>query len=154
MFRLTALLCGGIYLAMLLGGQDRGQLRFGLMAQPEPQPMAQVVQAPATETAAPVVAASFVPETPVMVQPAVVATPVAPAVAAPEPASLGEVMRVAGPRVNVREGPGKDHAVVGRLTKGEEVTVLVRGEGEDGWSLIRIEGDGIEGYVATRLLSE
>ena len=31
MFRLMALLCAGIYAVMLIGGQDRGQLRFGLM---------------------------------------------------------------------------------------------------------------------------
>ena len=33
MFRLTFLLCGTIFLTMLIGGQDRGQLRFGLMPQ-------------------------------------------------------------------------------------------------------------------------
>jgi hypothetical protein len=31
---------------------------------------------------------------------------------------------------------------------------VVQGEGADSWSLIRIEGDGIEGYIATRLLTE
>lgn len=150
MLRLTALLCGGLYLAMLVGGQDNGQVRFGLMAQPDPAPMA--VATPRPQAAAPVVAAAFIPETPVMVQPAVVTQPAA--TAAPEPAPQGVVMRVAGPRVNVREGPGKDHAVIGRLTQGEEVLVLVAGEGPEDWSLIRIEGDGIEGYVAARLLAE
>ena len=56
--------------------------------------------------------------------------------------------------VNVRAGPGKDFSVVDRLVRGESVLVVVQGEGPDGWSLIRIEGDGVEGYVASRLLTE
>ena len=34
------------------------------------------------------------------------------------------------------------------------VLVLVEGEGRDGWSLVRVEGDGVEGYIASRLLTE
>jgi hypothetical protein len=44
--------------------------------------------------------------------------------------------------------------VLGRLTRNEAVLEVVAGAGPDGWSLVRIEGDGIEGYVATRLLRE
>ena len=65
------------------------------------------------------------------------------------------VLMVVNPKsANVRSGPGKDFDVVGRLTRGDSVLVVVRGEGADSWSLIRIEGDGIEGYIATRLLTE
>jgi len=54
----------------------------------------------------------------------------------------------------VRSGPGKDHDVVARLARGEEVLVVVEADGPDGWALVRIEGDGVEGYVAARLLNE
>jgi uncharacterized protein YgiM (DUF1202 family) len=157
MFRLLALLCAGIFLAMVIGGQDRGQLRFGLMAESDETAIAvPVIARDAAEKA--VVEAAFVPEKPVMVQPAAVESvveavaeiaPVAPA--APLDA---KVMFVAAASANVREGPGKDHAVIGRLTEGEAVLVVVEGEGPEGWTLIRIEGDGLEGYIASRLLTE
>ncbi len=66
MFRLTAFLCIGIYAAMLIGGQDRGQLRFGLM-QAEADKAAQAVAVapvPMVEDPASApqpVAAAFVP---------------------------------------------------------------------------------------------
>lgn len=160
MFRLLVLLCGGIFLAMLIGGQDRGQLRFGLMAQVDEVAMAAPVPQVEQKAETAVVNAAFVPEKPVMVQPAAVVEPstetaaVAETVAEPAPAAEGKVMYVTADRANVREGPGKDHAVLDRLTKGEAVLVVVEGEGADGWSLIRIEGDGVEGYVASRLLTE
>ena len=71
----------------------------------------------------------------------------------PAPES-GKILFIGAKSVNVREGPGKDFAVVGRLARGEAVLVVADGEGPDGWSLIRIEGDGVEGYVASRLLTE
>ncbi len=148
MFRLTVFLGAGIFLAMLIGGQDRGQKRFGLMAQPGSQ------EAPVALAAAPealpqdVVVASFVPEKPLMAAPAVEA--VVEVAAQPE----GKLFYVASDVANVREGPGKDHAVIEKLLKGESVLVVSHGEGPDGWSLIRIEGDGVEGYVASRLLTE
>ena len=61
---------------------------------------------------------------------------------------------VVAPNVNVREGPGQDHAVLDRLPRGEAVLVQVTGEGPEGWSLVRVEGDGVEGYIASRLLME
>ena len=83
---------------------------------------------------------------------------IAPAVAesaAPVPEEAeGLLMVVNTKSVNVRAGPGKDFSVVDRLVRGESVLVVAQGEGPDGWSLIRIEGDGIEGYVASRLLTE
>jgi uncharacterized protein YgiM (DUF1202 family) len=42
--------------------------------------------------------------------------------------------------------------VAGRLTRGEAVTVVA--DAGDGWLRIRIEGDGLEGFVAARLLTE
>lgn len=154
MFRLTAFLCIGIYAAMLIGGQDRGQLRFGLM-QAEADKAAQAVAVAAVPmvedpaSAPQPVAAAFVPEKPLMSAPTLGDEP-AQAAAAPS----GRILYVAADSANVREGPGKDHAVIERLPRGEAVLVLAEGEGADGWSLIRIEGDGVEGYVAARLLRE
>lgn len=167
MFRWLAVLCAGLYLAMLIGGEDRGQVRFGLMPQKaDTQDAFMVVQGAAspvqaqpaqTDTAdLQVVAASFAPEKPLMVIPTPdAAVPVALDVSEPIVEEVpGRVFYVTAPSVNVREGPGKDHAVIDRLPQGEAVLVLVEGEGPEGWSLVRVEGDGIEGYVASRLLSE
>lgn len=157
MFRLAALLCLGLYAVMLIGGQDRGQLRFGLMqAEANRAAATQVAELAATQATqpaevAPLVAASFAPEKPLMAAPTLAQD----SSETPELAtSEGRLFYIASESVNVREGPGKDHAVIDRLPRGEAVLVLVEGEGPDGWSLIRIEGDGIEGYVASRLLSE
>ena len=138
---------------MLTLGQDHGQLRFGLMqakAEKEAQVLAAAAPAPSPKPAKPapmVVSAAFVPETPLMTAPEPAADPVA---ATPE----GKIFYVTSDSANVRQGPGKEHAVLERLPKGEAVLVLEQGTGPDGWSLIRIEGDGVEGYVAARLLTE
>jgi hypothetical protein len=154
MFRLMVLLCAGIFATMLIGGQDRGQKRFGLMAPPASQEVAVDVTPEPPPVVEAVVEAAFVPEKPLMAAaeaaPAEVVAAVEELAAPPE----GRVFYVASASVNVREGPGKDHAVIGRLPQGEAVLVLVEGEGPEGWSFIRIEGDGVEGYVASRLLTE
>lgn len=168
MFRLLLLLCGGLFLTLLVGGQDRGQVRFGLMNLPEP---AQVAISGAETMLPPAATASpTVPATPVMpVMP--VAFAAAPPAAAPAPlpaarpapdlrpadASASEprpprVMWVTPNSVNVRGGPSTDDVVVGRLTRNE--AVLVVAEVADGWLQVRVEGDGIEGFVAARLLTD
>ena len=169
MIRLILLLGVGLFAAMLIGGQDRGQLRFGLMAAKEVPAVAAAVEVVAAEPSAveaaveaavaQVVAApaappledvSYAPAEPVMSAP-----PVDPAGVVPQPtADAAKILFVAAKSVNVREGPGKDFGIVSRLVRGEAVLVVSAGEGPDGWSLIRIEGDGVEGYVASRLLSE
>lgn len=152
MFKLLVLLCGGLFLTMQVGGRDNGQLRFGLMPQPAPKQVLQVTAAatpPAPKT--PVTAASFVPAEPIMAQ---IVTEPAPALVPETAASIGRILQVNSKTANVRSGPGKDFEVVGRLARGEAVSVVIEGEGPDGWSLVRIEGDGVEGYIAARLLSE
>lgn len=170
MIRLVLLLGAGLFAVMLIGGQDRGQLRYGLMA-PKDAPVIAAVAAPVNppvvadkaagpETAAapvypipaPIEEVSFAPAEPVMAaQPATVET----AAALPQPTSDATNVRfVAANSVNVREGPGTDFGVVSRLSRGEAVLVVSAGTGPDGWSLIRIEGDGVEGYIASRLLSD
>lgn len=154
MFKLIFFLCSGLFLAMLVAGQDHGQQRFGLIAK-APEPVIDVVLPVEASTIAPapepeVVDVAFAPAKPVMTAP--VADPVTEVAAVPEPA--GRILYVDAKSVNVRAGPGKDFDVVERLKRGEAVLVVSEGEGPDGWSLIRIEGDGTEGYVAARLLRE
>ena len=192
MLRLTFLLCCGLFLVMLLGGRDFGQLRPGLaLAAAGVQAVPVTAAVPVVETvalasdavaapvvvpkpavvAAPVVVADAAPVTaaPITAAP-VTAAPVTAApvqdnavftlsnyaepaaeLAAPEQAVTGEIWYVAGNSLNVRAGPSTDDAVVGKLSRGEAMLVVAR-EGDE-WAQIRIEGDGIEGYVATRFLS-
>lgn len=72
--------------------------------------------------------------------------------AEPEPAvASGDVWYVTADMVNVRQGPSTGTSVVDRLTRGEAVTVSFEPGSE--WAHVRIEGDGLEGYVALRFLS-
>ena len=147
MIRLTLLLCIVLFATMLIGGQDRGHIRFGLIAPPV-KPV-QVVPPAADAPLSDISAAAFVPSQPLMTPPAVVApTEVAVAVAP------GDIKQIVARSANVRSGPGKDFAVIGRLVQGESVLVAAEDDMADGWSLIRIEGDGVEGYVASRLLGQ
>ncbi len=56
--------------------------------------------------------------------------------------------RVAGDRVNMRDGPGTNFGVVGQLAAGEMAEVVAT-EGE--WVMVRAS-DGTEGWMATRFL--
>ena len=185
MLRLTFLLCSGLFLVMLLGGRDFGQLRPGLAeaaAEAKAVPVAAAVPAVETAALAPD-AAAVVPDlampvavatvvvAPVAANPVVVAVAPAPVVepadtgvftlatyadapdatVTPEASADGEIWYVAGTSLNVRSGPSTDDAVVGKLKHGEAMLVVAR-EGDE-WARIKIEGDGIEGYVATRFLS-
>lgn len=154
MFRLLAILCAGIYLAMMVGGTDHGQRRFGLMAPPEvarPVIVAAADPAPPVEQAVQPEPAAFVPSQPVMVTPAVEVAPAEP-VLPDASAETAAVIQYVNTNANLREGPGTDFAVLARLSAGEAVQVVETTP--DGWTRIRIEGDGGEGFVATRLLSE
>lgn len=53
--------------------------------------------------------------------------------------------------VNVRQGPSTRDAVVERLINGEAVTVL--GDTSAAWVRVTIQGDGVDGWVATRFLT-
>jgi hypothetical protein len=54
--------------------------------------------------------------------------------------------------VNVREGPGTDNPVLTRLNRGEAVTIVAT-DAASGWARIRIEGDGIEGFMSMDYLA-
>ena len=153
MIRLMLLLGVGLYLTLMVLGQDNGQKRYGLMG---------VAEQPAQPEAAPTPseAVVFIPAQTVM-KPPVVAAPVVAEVAAPVAEPLpepqvdgGRLLTVSARAANVRMGPGTTFDVVGSLTQGEQVLVVDDETPIEGWSRVRLEGDGVEGYVATRLLSD
>jgi uncharacterized protein YgiM (DUF1202 family) len=172
MLKLTLTLCATLFLVMLIGGQDRGQMRPGLAGavqateevRPAPQPAAVAVATPEPDpqdqapAAIPVVVEAQ-PEAAPPVEDA--ANPVfslanygddatAPTETSP---TAGDGIAVVDARsVNVRSGPGTDFDVLTRLSRGEEVAVI--GDAGNGWNLIRIEGDGIEGYVSSEYLAQ
>jgi hypothetical protein len=177
MIRLVLLLCGSIYFALMVLGEDHGQKRYGLMLADQ-QPKPALAQKPTSDE---VVQAVFIPAQTVM-EPAKVASVAATAPEPPTPETTapasepdvtlatadvvttpplpepeipgGTLFTVASRQVNVREGPGKNFSVVGSLTKGEQVLVVQDENPVEGWSKVRMEGDGIEGYVASYLLVE
>ncbi len=155
MTRLLFLLAASLYLALLIGGVDRGQMRFGLIearqeaallaekqatvaAADTPVSRAKVARAPSPE----VVGVAFVPPQPLVI----------PAAAAPITETPTEVQYVTGSSVNVRSGPSTRDAVVARLTRGEAVTVVWMED--NGWARVRIEGDGIDGFMSKDFLTD
>lgn len=168
MIRLVFLLCGGLYVAALVLGADHGQKRYGLMLA-DAQPVVAITSA-AAAGAVNAKPAVFIPAQPVrqvVAAPAPVLTsepvtglqtvgmditPQAQSLPKPE-ISGGLLYSVAATQANVRGGPGRSFAVVGNLNKGEQVLVVLEAQPIEGWSRIRIEGDGIEGYISTKLLT-
>lgn len=61
-----------------------------------------------------------------------------------------DIRYVTGKRVNVRQGPSTDTSILEQVLFAEAVQVLT--DPVEGWVLIRIEGDGVEGYIASRFL--
>ncbi|AXQ94422.1 SH3 domain-containing protein [Cereibacter azotoformans] len=173
MLRLTLLLCCTLFLVLLIGGRDGGQMRPGLAAaarlEPDPQPLVTPVEMASLDGTGP--ALTVAAEAQSAPDPVTLPTlrtrgdrlevlPL-PARRAPTPQPMpaapreilevrGDVRLVTADAVNVRSGPSTAFPVVGRLTRGE--AVLVVASDAKGWAPIRIEGDGLEGYMATRFL--
>ena len=72
---------------------------------------------------------------------------------APAPAedAAGRVWYVRADSVNVRSEPSTEADILDKLANGEALLVLATVDAE--WTRIVIQGDGVEGYVATRFLS-
>lgn len=89
-----------------------------------------------------------------LVEAAPAADPSPAAAAAPptETDAAPVVHYVAANTVNVRAGPSAQSESLTKLDRGEAVLVLP--SDTPGWSMIRIEGDGLEGYIATRFLGD
>ncbi len=166
MIRLILALLATMFVTFTIAGTDRGQVRYGLMTTGNPAIAAQTVtpqsvvtasapvaiEAPAAEA---VVEAVYVPAQPLILTPEAPAEPAvetSTATVLAEPEALVRFVAVA--TANVREGPSKDFAVIDKLARGEAVAVVSATTGPDGWTLIRIEGDGLEGYVSNALLAD
>jgi uncharacterized protein YgiM (DUF1202 family) len=104
-------------------------------------PAPQVV--PASATVTPVIAKSRMPG------PALRPSPQYRATEAPQVAG-GALWTVSANALNVRSGPSTDNSAVDRIRKGEQVLVIAQ---KSGWAHIKIEGDGIDGWVASRFLT-
>lgn len=157
MIRMSLYLCAAIFLAQLIAGRPDPAAPGNAAPQPvaasalAPVPAEAPAPQPRPAIAAPapaprVILASTAPE------------PAAPPLPAPEPALADlpaapepDIRHVTGSLVNVREGPSTGHPVVGQVSLGE--AALVVGDGDAPWVRIRIEGDGVEGYIAARFLS-
>jgi hypothetical protein len=155
LIRMTIALCVGIFGALTISGKDNGQRRFGLAPQ---VPSAQAVlvekapdHAPSIARPASVPPRSIAPDSPsnfAPLEPVMVAL-AAPESAKAEPAPLGQLVVVGIKSANVRQGPGKEHSVVGRVKAGQQIELL----SQDGdWSYIKTIDGSVEGFVASRLL--
>ncbi len=110
-------------------------------------------EATRTEVLSPaIIAAPLVEPTP---EPVVVAE-----VAAPEPEPVVVVVEAApariiwyvtGSQVNVREGPSTDYTILGSVIYGDAAEIISDPDAD--WVKIRIEGDGVEGYIAKRFMA-
>jgi len=148
MFRLTAITLAALYIVLAVFGRDPEGATEVLAAEPEATAPS---DAPASAIGDAAIAAA---------DPAPAVTPVrfvpmpGPTLKpAPEyrtaPAAAGRILAVGANRLNVRAGPGVSAPVLDQIERGEEVLVIAE---RDGWAQIRIEGDGIEGWVSRRLL--
>lgn len=159
MLRMLLLLSAVLFITLLVGGRDAGQLRPGLMAKRESAPDVQKPLPAEPEAVAYIpepVRANSLPVVLPMASPA----PSAPAadlaadLAAPAPTAAtdtADLRYVTGRAVNVRGGPSTGHPVIGSLLQGEAVRIIH--DSGNGWAHILIEGDGIDGYISTRFLS-
>ncbi|WP_136685250.1 SH3 domain-containing protein [Falsirhodobacter xinxiangensis] len=147
MIRLTLILCSAIFLVFVIGGRDHGQTRAGLVPREAPVAVAAATPAPEPQRA-------LITNEPRLLQVRaereIVPEPVA-AAKTPDLSQMMPVVYVNATSVNVRQGPSTQDAIVGKLDRGD--AALVVWTDDTGWSRIRIEGDGVEGYVASRFLT-
>ncbi|WP_417810023.1 SH3 domain-containing protein [Thioclava sp.] len=98
---------------------------------------------PASATVSPVIAKARMPG------PALRPSPEYRSIEAPQVAG-GSLWTVSANALNVRSGPSTANSAVDRIRKGEQVLVMSQ---QSGWAHIKIEGDGIDGWVAARFLT-
>lgn len=169
MLRLLIILGVALYSVMLIGGEDTGQTRAGLRDAPDtPAPPPETALAEAgkingTAAADASVTLASLPAQPIRIlpppprqepvalaEPAVV--PEADADAAAETPSNTTLAWVTVDRANVRQAPSRQASVSGRVERGEALLVLWTEP--SGWVRVRVEGDGVDGFVHKSLLTE
>ncbi len=62
------------------------------------------------------------------------------------------VLYISAKRVNVRAGPSTANSVIGSVEFADAVQIL--SDPTEDWVKIRVEGDGVEGFMASRFLTE
>ncbi len=160
MIRMSLITLVSIYLVLVVVGRDEGggaapqglaeaapeTLGPGDLAQPE---KLLVVAAAPAETLASITPVRLAPMPGPSLKPSPEhrVTPASPAATA----TGGAVLAVNATSANVRSGPSTGHDVVARLSRGEQVLVVA--SPGNGWVQIRIEGDGVNGWISERLLS-
>jgi hypothetical protein len=175
MLRLLVLLGISFYVVLAVFGDDRGQLRAGLR---DTEPMLTVQSPPPASVDASVeqIAAATdtipaIPHQALRVLPApdqptlAVVTEASAAQALLQTASIPaeetqdqtpaaniSLRWVSVERANVRAQPGRNGAVTGRVERGEAVEVLWIEP--SGWVRIRVQGDGVDGFVFGDLLTD
>jgi len=160
MFKMTFYTLIAIFLVQLIAGRD-GEEGARIMAQgPVENAAPEVVQASVASPEAislsqsdPVPAPLVTPARLVrMPGPALRPSPEhAQKAALTEASADASLWVVTANRLNVRSGPSTGNPVVDRISRGEEV--LVVSDSSAPWVRIRIEGDGIEGWVSRKLLA-
>ena len=131
--------------------------RVASVARPQPEPAGRSVISAAFATAeaeagSDAQAAQSLTLALPLVEAAPAADPSPSAATAPPTDTAPVVHYVAANTVNVRAGPSAQSESLTKLDRGEAVLVLP--SDTPGWSMIRIEGDGLEGYIATRFLGD
>jgi len=146
MFKLTLFLGGSILAVMAFAPELDEPVFTEMVAEVAPvvEPAPEVTRAALispVEVVAPVVV-----NTPEPVAVAVVAIP------EPEPEPERIIWFVTGSRVNVRGGPSTNYEVLGKVVYGEAAEIVSDPNAE--WVKIRIEGDGVEGFIMKRFMTD
>lgn len=162
MFKYLLFFSAAFYLTLLIGGQDNGQQRMGLRGAYDidlspPAPLPVLTAAASDVEAKPVPAAAATPNDTIRILP--VAQTATPAVLeqAAEPAfndfnnPTVTLRTITADAANVRDAASRSGAVIGRLERGEIVQMV---EQVGDWVHVRMEGDGVEGFVHRRLISD
>ena len=157
-FKLLLTLTAFLYAAFVVLGEDRGQTRLGLVPVPAAAPVEMVVdEAKPILIAAVKAPAPTLPRQPIRVLPRPETAPL-PVIARPEPVEP-EVTEaplnlrwITANTANVRARASRNSALTGKAERGQEVLVLW--EEPNGWVRIRVEGDGLDGFVHKSLLTE
>jgi len=180
MVKWLLLLAVALYAAMLYGGEDRGQLRAGLRpdaltapSEPASDPVAAAPAAVARSAAVALVPmlprppkdpASPAPQATSVNEPAATPDETMGSALLTEDAAASDLQIVATEtgtatlrwvavdRANIRAEASKSAPVSARLGRGEAVAVLWTEP--SGWSRVRIEGDGIDGFIHSSLLTD
>lgn len=144
MIRLTLILGGSIWVAMVIAPELDEPVFAEMVAEvvPEQESTPEVTRTALispVQVVAPVVVAEPAPE------PVEIAS-------IPEPAPERIIWYVTASRVNVRQGPSTNYSVLGKVIYGEAAEIVSDPDAD--WVKIRIEGDGVEGFIMKRFMTE